>query len=355
MMKRYILAKYVTKCNIGLNSGDFEESCVFFCSKTHNCIGMHRIALILALVVGLADAGAGPAYPAKPLTYTVAFGPGGGNDLMSRTAVDIIRQYGIYGGQPIRVENRPGGSGAIGYGRVARQAGNAYVITSTSGSFLTTPIVSETDWTYRDFTPVALLALDAMFLVVRSDSPFVSIDEFVARAKQADMKIGGNGATGPDRVVAGLFAEAAGIEFTYVPFQNGSGLLTGLTSSSLHALISNPSEVMGQVAAGNFRVLAYSAQVRSTVYPEVPTFVEQGYPVEFAVPRGVVMPGGVPDAVRDWWIAALRQVVASPEWKHYLESRGLSAAVLWGEDFGRYLGRTDSEYRRILNSFGSIH
>ena len=316
---------------------------------------MFRVLLVLFLAFASADAEADSGYPARPLTYTVAFGPGGGNDLMSRTVVDIIRQYRMYDDQHIRVENRPGGSGAIGYGRVARQAGNAYVITSTSGSFLTTPIVSETSWTWRDFTPIALLALDAMFLVVRTDSPFVSMDEFVTRARRSDMKIGGNGATGPDRVVAGLLAESAGIEFTYVPFQNGSGLLTGLTSSSLHALVSNPSEVMGQVAAGNFRVLAYSADSRSTVYPEVPTFVEQGYEVEFAVPRGIVMPADIPADVRDWWIDVLKKVVATPEWKNYLESRGLSAAVLWGDDFGDYLGRTDSEYRRILNSFGSIH
>ena len=316
---------------------------------------MFRVALILAVAFAWAGAGADSAYPARPLHYTVAFGPGGGNDLMSRTVVDIIRQYGMYGDQHIRVENRPGGSGAIGYGLVARQAGNAYVVTSTSGSFLTTPIVSDTDWTYRDFTPIALLALDAMFLVVRTDSPFVSLEEFVTRARRVDMKIGGNGATGPDRVVAGLLAEAAGIEFTYVPFQNGSGLLTGLTSGSLHALVSNPSEVMGQVAAGNFRVLAYSARSRSTVYPEIRTFIEQGYEVEFAVPRGVVMPAGVPVDVRDWWIAVLKNIVATREWRDYLNSRGLSAAQLWGDDFGDFLGRTDSEYRRILNSFGSIH
>ena len=67
------------------------------------------------------------------------------------------------------------------------------------------------------------------------------------------------------------------------------------------------------------------------------------------------MPAGIPADVRDWWIAVLKKVVATREWKNYLEFRGLSAAVLWGDDFGDYLARTDTEYRRILNSFGSIH
>ena len=170
-----------------------------------------------------------------------------------------------------------------------------------------------------------------------------------------DMKVGGTGATGPDRVVAGLLAEAANIRFTYVPFQNGSGLVTGLTSRSLDAVVANPSEVMGQVAAGNFRVLAYSGESRSTAYPEVQTFTEQGYAVEFALPRGIVMPSEIPPDVRDWWVAVLKEVVATEEWQRYLQSNSLSAAELWGNEFEEFLDMTDSEYRRILTAFGAIH
>ena len=332
------------------------EACFVFLSiKSHNFDAMARLILISALFFALVDSDAQSTYPSEPLTYTIAFGPGGGNDLMSRTVVDIMRQYELYDGQYIRVENRPGGSGAIGFGVVARQKGNVYSITSTSGNFLATPIVSDTGWTYRDFTPIGLLAQDAMFLVVRSDSAFHSLEEFVAQAKMTDMKVGGTGATGPDRVVAGLLAEAANIRFTYVPFQNGSGLVTGLTSRSLDAVVANPSEVMGQVAAGNFRVLAYSGESRSTAYPEVQTFTEQGYAVEFALPRGIVMPGEIPPDVRDWWVAALKEVVATEEWQRYLQSNSLSAAELWGNEFEEFLDLTDSEYRRILTAFGAIH
>ncbi len=315
---------------------------------------MFRLGSIFFLFFALAEVDAQSAYPSGPLTYTIAFGPGGGNDLMSRTVVDIIRQYDLYKDQHIRVENRPGGSGAIGFGIVARQEGNAYAITSTSGNFLATPIISDTGWTYRDFTPIGLLAQDALFLVVRSDSAFNSLEDFVVQARRTDMKVGGTGATGPDRVVAGLLAEAANIRFTYVPFQNGSGLVTGLTSRSLDALVANPSEVMGQVAAGNFRVLGYSGESRSTAYPEVKTFIEQGYEVELALPRGIVMPGGIPPHVRDWWVAVLKEVVSTEEWRQYLDSNSLSAAELWGNEFGDFLDATDSEYRRVLKAFRII-
>ncbi len=293
-------------------------------------------------------------YPEKQLDYTVAFGPGGGNDTMSRTVVNIMKKYDMFGGNNIRVTNRAGGSGAIGFNYVAQKVGDPYHATSTSGNFLGTPIVSDTGWTYKDFTPIALLAQDAMFLTVRSDSPFNSLEDLVNYSKTKDLKIGGTGAAGPERVVAGLFAKAADIKFTYVPSQDDGGLMTSLTSKSVDAIVANPSEVAGQVAAGNFRPLGYSERQRSTVFPDVPTFAEQGYDFEFSLPRGVVLPSGVSKEVQDWWVATLKKVVETPEWEEYLVTKGLSGNTIWGDDFGGYLEKTDKDFRGVLKEIGVI-
>lgn len=307
------------------------------------------LAFALSPAVSMAEE-----YPSKQLDYTIAFGPGGGNDLMSRTVVEILNKYDLFGGQNIRVENRAGGSGAIGFNYVAQKKGNPYHATSTSGNFLGTPIVSDTGWTYKNFTPIGLLAQDAMFLVVRSDSEFQTLKDLVEYAGKKNLKIGGTGAAGPERVVAGLFAKAAGIEFTYVPSQDDGGLITSLTSSSIDAIVANPSEVSGQVAAGNFRALGYSELNRSTVFPAVPTFTEQGYEFDFALPRGVVLPADVSVEVRDWWVATLKKVVETPEWNDYLTTKGLSGNTIWGDDFATYLEKTDADFRGILTSLGII-
>ena len=312
------------------------------------------IGAVASLVVSPLASMAADNYPSKQLNYTIAFGPGGGNDLMSRTLVKIMKKYDLFGGQNIRVENRAGGSGAIGFNYVAQQKGNPYHASSTSGNFLGTPIVSNTGWTYKDFTPIGLLAQDAMFLVVRSDSNFKTLKDLVEYAKTNDLKIGGTGAAGPERVVAGLFADTAGIKFTYVPSQDDGGLITSLTSSSLDAIVANPSEVSGQVAAGNFIPLGYSERKRSTVFPDVPTFAEQGYDFDFALPRGVVLPGGVSTEVRDWWVETLKKVVETPEWKEYLETKGLSGNTIFGDDFGVYLEKTDADFRGVLKRIGVI-
>ncbi len=292
-------------------------------------------------------------YPAERLTYTIAFGPGGGNDRMSRTLVDILKQYELYPGN-IVVENREGGSGAVGFSYVKRQAGNPYSATSTSGNFIGTPLVADTDWTYADFTPIALLASDAMFLVVRTDSDFKSLDKVVAAANEGRITIAGSGSAGPERVTASLFAQAAGIKYEYVPIGSGGELVTALTSGSVDAVVANPSEVAGQIEAGTFTALAFSDTERSTNHPEIPTFRELGYDFNFSLPRGVVLPPDLDPAVQDWWIAALKKAVDTPEWQDYLVTNGMSGNPIWGAEFGVYLKETSTKYETVLKDIGAI-
>jgi putative tricarboxylic transport membrane protein len=272
-------------------------------------------------------------YPTKRMNYTIAFGPGGGNDLMSRTVVDILKKYDIY--EPtIRVDNLAGGSGAVGFNFVAKKKGSEYNMTSTSGNFLGTPLISNTGWTYRDFTPIGLLAQDAMFIVVRADSKFKTAKDFVEHAKN-------------NRVTAGF-------NFDYVPSQSGGGMVTSLTSNSVDAIVANPSEVSGQIAAGKFRALAYSEAQRSTVYKDVPTFKEQGYDFAFSLPRGIVMPAEISKEVQQWWVAALKKVVATKEWKSYLKTNSLSGNTMWGEEFSANLAHTSADFERVLKEIGAV-
>lgn len=292
-------------------------------------------------------------YPSERLTYTIAFGPGGGNDRMSRTVVDILRQYDLYSGD-IVVENREGGSGAVGFSYVSRKVGDPYRLTSTSGNFIGTPLVADTDWTYADFTPIGLLASDAMLLVVRSDSDFDSVDAFVEAAKAGRVTIAGSGSAGPERVTAALFAQAAGIGFEYVPIGSGGELVTALTSGSVDAVVANPSEVAGQLEAGTLSALAFSDSARSTNNPDVPTFRELGYDFSFSLPRGVVMPSGLKPEVQSWWISKLQKVVETPEWQEYLVTNGMSGNPIWGAEFGTYLKETSDQYRATLVKIGAI-
>ncbi|MEN1969567.1 tripartite tricarboxylate transporter substrate binding protein [Lentibacillus sp. N15] len=297
--------------------------------------------------------GEGANYPEKTLNWTVAFGPGGGNDLMSRTVVDILNKHDLYDGD-IVVENKEGGSGAVGWSYVNQQKGNPYHISSTSGNFIATPLISNTDFNYESFTPVGLLARDEMLFLVGDDSEYKSIEDFVKAANSNTLTVGGMGSAGPDLVVTSLLESTAGIDLEYVPFQEEGQLLTALSSGSVDAIVSNPGEVLGQIEAGKMKPIAYSGDERNPAFDDVLTFKEAGYDFSFSFPRGVILPADVSDEVQEYWIDALKEVVETDEWQDYLETNTLTDDPIWGDEFEDYLEETNDTFKNALEEAGAL-
>ena len=145
------------------------------------------VAALAAFVVTAATPEAGQAdlprtIRPKELDWTIAFGPGGGNDLMARKLVQIIQDEKLYPAD-IAVENREGGSGATGWGYLMSKAGDPYNVSTTSGSFLTTPLQADPGWTYKDFTHVGLMATDDALLLVDGKKPIKTFEDWVNFAK----------------------------------------------------------------------------------------------------------------------------------------------------------------------------
>jgi len=256
--------------------------------------GARLLALSLAAVLlAAAPASAQDRYPSQRLNWTIAFGPGGGNDIMSRTIIDIMEKYKLYP-QQIVAENKAGGSGAVGWGFVFNQKGNPYHISSTSGSFITTPLQANTPWQPHSFTPVALLASDDLIVAVNGKSNIKTFKEFIERAKAKSPAIGGMGAVNVDFIVPSLLAEKAGFKFEYVSFNKQGELTTAVLSNALDAMMVNPGEVLGLLQSGDLRALAYSGKKTPKVLGNIPTFAEAGFDLGISMPRGLVLPPGVP-------------------------------------------------------------
>jgi putative tricarboxylic transport membrane protein len=320
---------------------------------------MWRNAAAIGAVTGLLIAGplcspaAAQDYPTKTLDWTIAFGPGGGNDIMARTMIDILKKYDIYPAD-IVAENRAGGSGAVGWGYLHSHAGDPYQISTTSGSFITTPLQAELPWKISDFTPVALLATDDLLLLVNGDSEIKTIEDFIEHAKQEPPTIGGIGVVNVDFIVPKLLSEKAGFEFEYVSFNDAGELTTALLSNSLDAIMSNPAEVLGLVESGDLRALAYSGVETPEALGDVPTFAEAGYPNEVSLPRGLILAPGVSKDVQQWWIEAVKKVVETPEWADYIKNNSLTANVRYGDEFAQFLQTTQENFAKILREQGAI-
>jgi putative tricarboxylic transport membrane protein len=314
-----------------------------------------RILAFIACVMVLASAPAAAQdrYPSKRLTWTIAFGPGGGNDIMSRTIISIMEKYKLYP-DGIVPENKAGGSGAVGWGYLFNQKGNPYHISSTSGSFITTPLQANTPWQPASFTPVALLASDDLIIAVNGKSRIRTFKEFLDQAKAKSPSIGGMGAVNVDFIVPKLLSEKAGFKFEYVSFNKQGELTTAVLSNALDAMMVNPGEVLGLLQSGDLRALAYSGKKTPAVLGNIPTFGEAGYELGISMPRGLVLPPDVPREAQQWWIETVKKIVQTPEWKAYVEKQLLTEHVLYGEDFRSFLQKTQDTFADILRKSGAI-
>jgi putative tricarboxylic transport membrane protein len=321
------------------------------------------IALAAATVITLAlsacgtgnvDTGSAADYPSRDLDWTVAFGPGGGNDLMSRQLVQIIDEQNLYP-KNISVENREGGSGATGWGYLLSKRGSAYDASTTSGSFLTTPLQSNPGWTYKDFTHVGLLATDDALLLVDGASGVKTFDDWVGHAKQkGTVVVGGIGTVNVDFILQSLIAEHAGYKIEYVPYNEEGQVQTSLLSGALDAMISNPGSILGQVESGDMTPVLFTGKERLKALPDVPTGQEKGMTDLPSMPRGMILPPDAPDYARDWWISTMQQVVKTDKWRQFLADNYLTENVLWGNDFTTYLEKTSAEFETTLKEQGAL-
>lgn len=327
-----------------------------------NIANKHRVtksrAIFAAAVVGAALAVAPAAaqdYPSpdETLDWTIAFGPGGGNDIMARTIIDILDAYDLYPGD-IRAENRAGGSGAVGWGYLHAQAGSGYGISTTSGSFVTTPLQADTPWRPGDFTPVALLAADDLVLLVNADSEIDTIQEFIAHARENPVNIGGTGSVNVDFIVPTLFAREAGFEFDYVSFNSMAEQTTALLSKALDAMVGNPGEVLGLIDSGELRPLVFSGRTTPAALGDVPTMGDIGHDIGVSMPRGLILPPDAPSEAQEWWIATMKRVVETPEWDAYIENNTLTPTVIYGDEFSTFLTDTMNGFEDVLRSVGAI-
>lgn len=313
------------------------------------------LAAAIAMPLAFGSAAIAQDYPStdETLDWTIAFGPGGGNDIMARSIIEILNKYDLYPGD-IQVENRAGGSGAVGWGYLFGQSGSAYGISTTSGSFVTTPLQADTPWQPEDFTPVALLATDDLVLVVNGNSEIKTIEEFIAAAKANPMNIGGTGTVNVDFIVPTLFAEKAGFEFDYVSFNDMSEQTTALLSNALDAMVGNPGEILGLINSGDLRPLVFSGQNVPEALAGTPTMGELGYDIGVSMPRGLILAPDAPQEAQDWWIETMKKVVETPEWGEYIASNTLTPTVIYGEDFRTFLENTKNGFEVVLKSVGAI-
>jgi tripartite-type tricarboxylate transporter receptor subunit TctC len=262
-----------------------------------------RIAFLVSSLALLAvsPAHSQDVYPSKPIALVVPFPPGGVADIVVRPAADAMSRVL---NTPIVIENKAGAGGGIGMGYVAKSRPDGYTLLLALSSI---SILPEADritgrapmFQLDQLVPIARLTADPTVLAVRAESPWKTLQDFVADARKrpGGITYGSSGNYGTMHVPMEMFASSAGVKLLHVPYTGAGPAVIGLLGGNIDAVASGPSTVIQHVKAGKLRVLASWGDKRLASLPDVPTLTESGYDAVFFQWSGLFAPAGTPEAI----------------------------------------------------------
>ncbi|HET9652211.1 MAG TPA: tripartite tricarboxylate transporter substrate binding protein [Usitatibacter sp.] len=278
---------------------------------------MKLVRLLLCAVVALAivPAVAADAYPSKPIRLFVGYPPGGAVDVVART---VGQQLATVLGQPVVVENKPGANTNIAIRALIDSPPDGYTIMLTANALASNPALYKPAPfdPERDVTPVSGVGRVPVVIAANSGSEFTSLAKLVevAKAKPGTVNYAtpGNGST--PHLAVELFARAAGVKLSHIPYKGGAPAITDVLGGQLPLVAVNALEVLPHVKAGKLRVLAVMSPARSPMLPDTPTIAESGYPgFEASVWYGVIAPPKTPADVVGKLHAAVQKALESGE------------------------------------------
>ncbi|MDF3009761.1 MAG: Tat pathway signal protein [Burkholderiales bacterium] len=298
-------------------------------------------------------------YPGKPITMIVPFPPGGVADIVGRPLAASMEKTLK---QPVVVTNRTGAGGAVGMTAAAKAAPDGYTVLMTLSSISIFPVSDPINgkaapYELTDFAPIALLTADPTVLVVRADSPYKTIQEFIAGAKANPGKINysSSGVYGTLHVAMEMFANAAGIKLFHVPYQGGGPALTALLGGQVEALASGPAAAAAQMKGGKVRALASWSTERLKLLPDIPTFKELGYKdVEFYIWAGMVVPAATPAPIQQKLREAVRAAVKDPTFSGAMEKVGSPIDYRDAPEFKKYWDADAARLKAALQKIGKV-
>jgi tripartite-type tricarboxylate transporter receptor subunit TctC len=268
-------------------------------------------------------------FPSKPITLVVPSSAGGSHDLTARALSAVAEKYL---GQPLIVELKPGGTGAVGSSIVASAKPDGYTLLFGGPDFNTTPPIMEKrpDFGPEGFVSVCRVNYTPMFLAARAEAPFKTFPEMIAWAKENPGKLKNAGARSTSGALFLSFVgKTTGIDFRPIPFEGGGATMNALLSNSADVAPGVPAALGPHERAGKMVFLVTTAKERHKDYPNVPTAKELGFDYEYVFWRSVLAPKGTPRPIVEKLAGLFKKMSEDPDF--------LKTVGAWG-DTANYLG-----------------
>ncbi len=302
------------------------------------------------------------ASPSRPIEFVISTNPGGGSDIYARAMQGVIEKN-KFSPQSYLPVNKDGGAGAVAFQYVFEKKGDMHFVMITLNSFFTTLISQKgtLPFQYKDFTPIANLALDPFFLWVPDDSPWKTAGDFVTAAKADAVTVSGTGAKQEDEILFNLIQTKGGTKpFRYVPQSGGGAVAAALAGKQVQATVNNPSEGLAlyQAAPRKIRPICTFANAIPAAgpYKDLPTCKSQGLDVgiEYFIMRSVMAPPGLKPEEIAFHAQTFRKVFDSTEWKAFAETNVLENKFLVGADFAKFLDEYNTLHEGVMKAAGWV-
>jgi putative tricarboxylic transport membrane protein len=298
---------------------------------------MKRNALYLGFVAVLingldpASAWAQGYKPSRPVELVVHSAPGGGSDVFARAVIEMAEKEKLLT-QSIKFVNKTAGAGLEAMAYLAEKKGDDHTIAIFTNTWVATPLTrKEARYTVKDLTPLVRLVLEPTIAVVKADSPYKNMNDFVAAAKKNPdgLKQAGGSATAIESLTGLLIQSATGAKWSFISTPAVKDRISNLLAGNVQIIIPQPQDVNEHIVAGRLRPIAAFTEKRLAVLPDVPTIGEQGIKMAIiANARGFLAPPGVSKDVVGYWENFFAGLIKTASWKKYLEENQVEDVFL---------------------------
>jgi tripartite-type tricarboxylate transporter receptor subunit TctC len=303
--------------------------------------------------------------PTRPVELIVPAGTGGGADQMARVVQGIISKHNLMK-QPMIVVNKSGGAGGEGFLDVKGSRNNPHKLIITLSNLFTTPLATGIPFSYKDLTPVTMMALDEFILWVNADKPYKTAKDYIAAIKAApdgQFRMGGTGSKQEDQIITVALEKATGKKLTYIPYKGGGEVAVQLVGNHIDSSVNNPIEAVAQWRGNKLRPLCvfdskkltYTDKVAGDqTWADIPTCKSEGLDVEYLMLRGFFMaPGAKPDQVA-YYVDLMKKVRETPEWAQLMKDGAFNQTAISGDEYLKWVDAAEKTHETLMKDAGFL-
>ncbi len=294
--------------------------------------------------------------PGKPIEFVTHTGPGGGGDVLARAIASVMEKEKLL---PVRMQvlNKTGGGGLTAMAYLAEKKGDAHTIAVFTSVWYTVPLMrEEAKFTMKDLTPIVRLVTEPALVVVKADSPYKSLKDFIDAAKAApgQLKWSGGSIGSRDWMVRQVLMKSTGANWAFISFPGGGERIAAVLGGHVNMMVIEPQEAGEHIRAGNMRVIAQVSDKRLAAFPNVPTIQEAGFNIPTVRQvRGIVAPPGIPQDVVAYYEELFARFSKTESWKKYLEDNLFDDGFLRSAELGKF-GNEQDEFTRVVLKEGGV-